>query len=254
MIGAMRKGTTLRGALIGLVVMAGLAAPGAGAEESCAECTHTRAYDTARSFGAEPKRGIILHLHACGGLDLASGGWQAAWLDYLTASGFLVIAMDSFADKRPPAVCPGNEKATPTLKNLIFSHRIQQIEYAVKKIREHHPGRPLFLWGHAEGGRAATMITADIDGIVSTGAACPDEWLDGIADKPLLVIQGNDDPNLQGAKANPLYGSLEGRCQMQMTDPKWQWLIVDGMREAAALERDAIKARLAKFLGIPAAP
>ncbi|MDD9878033.1 MAG: hypothetical protein OXR84_11395 [Magnetovibrio sp.] len=237
---------------LGMLMMAA-AAPPVSAESNCEGCTHTQAFETARVHGGQPQRGVILHLHGCGGLELGAGGWQKAWLDYLTGQGFTVVTPDSFADVRPPAACPGRGAWTPTSKNLIFSHRIQQTEYAVEQLRKKYPGRPLYLWGHAEGGRAATMITADIDGIISTGAACPDEWLDGIADTPLLVIQGTDDPHLQEAKNNPLYGSLEGRCQMQMTEPKWEWLIVKGMKHAAPLASPGVKARVAKFLGLPGA-
>jgi hypothetical protein len=36
-----------------------------------------------------------------------------------------------------------------------------------------------------------------------------------------------------------------------MTEPKWEWLTVEGMGHAAELSQKDVKRRIAKFLGIP---
>ncbi|MCH7936361.1 MAG: hypothetical protein IH994_04620 [Proteobacteria bacterium] len=220
-------------------------------DDTCSTCTHTNAYNTAKVFGNNPTRGIVLHVHGCSGLYIDNGGWQTDWLNFLTNNGFVVVAPDSFADIRPPKDCPEGLYRPHDRKSLIYALRIRQAEYAVRQIREKFPGHKVIVWGHSEGGVSAPMLNANIDGVISTGAPCPDEWLEGIAETPLLMIQGTADPYLQGYKKHPLYGSLEGRCKLLLTQPKWEWLTVDGMGHAAELWQKNVKLRISKFLGIP---
>ena len=221
----------------------------ATAEPTCEDCTHDKAYSAAKIYGTKPTRGIILHLHGCAGLR-AGQGWQREWVDYFTFHGFLVIAIDSFADVRPPpAACPGNPWVYE--KNLIYTLRTRQAQYAVTMIRTKYPAQEIFVWGHGEGGVTAQTMTADIDGVISTGTPCPDEWLEGIAQTPLIIIQGTNDEYLREAKNNPLYDSLDDRCKMLMNQPNWEWLTVEGMGHPAELSRMDVKARISQFLGIP---
>ena len=218
-------------------------------DPSCADCTHTKAYDAAKVYGAHPTQGVILHLHDCRGLGVDEG-WQLEWLEYLNHNGFVVIAIDSFADVRPPPVaCPSDPWGNLYTKVMLYTIRIRQAEHAVKKIKEKYPDQRIFVWGHSEGGVTAQMMNAEIDGAISTGAPCPAEWLEGIAQTPFLVIQGTDDPILQETKKNPLYESLDDRCKINMTEPKWEWLTVEGMGHEAELSREEVKRRIAKFLG-----
>lgn len=212
--------------------------------------THTKAYAVADVYGTNPTLGIVLHLHDCRGLE-ADKGWQREWLDYLKLNGFVVIAIDSLADMRPPPVACSGDPWNTHAKSLIYSVRAQQAEYAVKMIRKKHPGKKVFVWGHGEGGVTAQIMKAKIDGVISTGTPCPDIWLEGVAQTPLIIIQGTNDATLQESKKNPLYGSLDGRCKMLMTQPKWEWLTVEGMGHAAELSRKDVKRRITKFLGIP---
>jgi len=210
---------------------------------------YDKAYSAAKVYGNKPSRGVILHLHDCGGLH-SDKGWQREWVDYFTVSGFLVIAIDSFADVRPPPVaCPG----TPWnyARNLIYTLRTRQAQHAVTMIRKKYSGRTVFVWGHGEGGVTAQTMTAKLDGVISTGTPCPDEWLEGNSETPIIIIQGTDDEYLSEAKNNPLYGSLDDRCKMLMNQPNWEWLTVKGMGHAAELWREDVRARVAKFLAIP---
>ena len=98
------------------------------AESTCEGCTHDKAYSAAQVYGTKPTRGVILHLHECDGLRVDQG-WQREWVDYLTLHGFLIIAIDSFADVRPPPVaCPGNPWVYA--KNLIYTLRTRQAQHA----------------------------------------------------------------------------------------------------------------------------
>ena len=104
--------------------------------------------------------------------------------------------------------------------------------------------------GHGEGGVTAQTMTANINGVISTGTPCPDEWLEGIAQTPMIIIQGTGDEYLREAKNSPLYGSLEDRCKMLMNQPNWEWLTVEGMGHPAELSRADVKARISQFLKI----
>ena len=164
------------------------ATPGlSGAGAHCSDCTHTKAYDAAEVYGTNPNRGVVLHLHDCRGLNIDKG-WQREWLDYLKLNGFVVIAIDSFADVRPqPLACKKDQWRYLFTKAVTYSVRKQQAEYAVKKIREKYPGQRIFVWGHGEGGVTAQLVGEEIDGVISTGASCSTEWLDEKPPKRLYL-------------------------------------------------------------------
>lgn len=237
---------------LGVYLLVGWEASALEKEEPfCPTCTYDKAYAAAAVYGSDPARGIILHLHDCQGLSVDKG-WQREWVDYLILNGFVVVAIDSFADVRPPnAACPKDPWRYIYDKVTIYTFRKHQAENAIKGIREKYPGQKIFIWGHSEGGVTAQLMAAKTDGVISTGAPCSTEWLEGLAQTPLLVIQGTDDVLLQETKKNVLYGSLDERCKAHMTEPKWEWLTVKGMGHAAELSRKNVKRRIKKFLGIP---
>jgi len=219
-------------------------------EEACSNCTYTRAYDTAKVFGDNSDRGVVVHFHGCNGLYIDNGGWQTQWVRYLNENGFIVIAPDSFADVRPPEACPGNPTRTEDRKATIYHVRTRQMDFALKQIRLKYPGKKIYVWGHSEGGALMRALTERVDGVITTGFACPGERSNYLEASPYLAIMGTDDPVIEGSKKNPLYEGLEGRCQAYMSEPNWSWLVVQGMGHPAEIWRKGVKEHLSKFLGI----
>ena len=234
----------------------GARSPSSDAKQSEASeaATHTKAYDKARTFGGDPKAGVVLHLHGCDGLFIHKG-WQREWVRFLTGKGYLVIAPDSFADRRPRIRCPSKYKNDVRIdgtsdKIKIYAIRKKQTEYSLKRIRETYPNARIYIWGHSEGGALAHRIDEKVSGIIATGYECGR----GSAlstkirkDVPLLVILGTNDPYYREWNGLGYYGSLEEQCTHFIKSPLWRYEIIDGMGHAASLRY--VKSTLNGFLG-----
>lgn len=215
---------------------------------ACATGTVHRAYEQRVSFGNEARRGIVLFLHGCDGL----GGpqlfaWQAVWVQHLVERGFLVVAPDSFADPRPPQSC---QTPFPN-KEEIYQFRERQAALAVERLRSTYPTSKLLVWGHSEGSGVANLMTATVDGIITTGYQCGYRstgrtWIR--TSVPLLVIMGTADPYVIDALRFAPVSSAEGLCQMVFSSPKWRAVIVPGMPHAASLDRPQVRETLDRFL------
>jgi dienelactone hydrolase len=215
---------------------------------ACATGTVHRAYEQGLSFGNEPRRGIVLFLHGCDGL----GGpqlfaWQAVWVRHLVERGFLVVAPDSFADPRPPQSC-----RTPfPNKEEIYQIRDRQAALAIERLRSTYPTSKLLVWGHSEGGGLANLVTATVDGIITTGYQCGYRstgrtWIRSRV--PLLAIMGTADPYVIDALRFTPVSSAEGLCQMVFSSAKWRAVIVPGMPHAASLDWPQVGEALDRFL------
>lgn len=210
--------------------------------------TFDRAYEQALKFGNAPRRGVVLFLHGCAGL----GGpqlfaWQAVWIRYLTDHGFLVVAPDSFADPRPGQACQ-----LPYLsKEKIYQIRAKQAAFAIERLRSTYPTLKLLVWGHSEGGGVANLVTATVDGIITTGYQCGYRSTDRMwirPDVPLLAIMGTADPYIRESLFFSRPSSLEQLCRTILTSPKWQAVIVPDMAHEASLDLVEVRDALGRFL------
>lgn len=217
---------------------------------ACASLLPTvdRAYEQALRFGNEPRRGLVLFLHGCDGL----GGpqlfaWQAVWVRQLTERGFLVVAPDSFADPRPSQSC----QAPFPNKEEIYQIRARQAALAVERLRSTYPTSKLLVWGHSEGGGVANLVTAKVDGIVTTGYQCGYRstgrtWI--LSEVPLLAIMGTADPYVIEALRFANVSSADELCRTIFSSPKWRAVTVPGMPHAASLDLAPVREALTRFL------
>jgi len=214
----------------------------------CVTGTVHQAYEQALRFGNEPRRGIVLFLHGCDGL----GGpqlfaWQAVWVRHLTDQGFLVVAPDSFADPRPRQSC----QAPFPNKEEIYQIRDRQAALAIERLRATYPTSKLLVWGHSEGGGVANIVTATVEGIITTGYQCGYRstgrtWIRSKV--PLLAIMGTADPYVIEALPFAHASSAEELCRRAFSSPKWRAVIVPGMPHAASLDSPQVREALHRFL------
>lgn len=189
---------------------------------ACVTGSFDQAYEKAYLFGGPPPdyRGVVLHLHGCDGSDPLSD-----WTDFLTDQGFAIVKIESFADPRPPESC-----FPPYPNNLAIRQlRKRQAEYALDQIRLDYPGKPVFIWGHSEGGYVTNMLSMDgVAGAITTGAPCGGLGLTRVPkETPLLMLIGKHDrymkPPLRRTALN-----LQGSCALVAgRSPNWNYLIVD---------------------------
>ena len=219
--------------------------------------TVEKSYEAAQVFGPPvgEERGVVLHLHGCGGLGLESYKWDFAKL-FMDAS-LVVVAPDSFADPRPPSGCPVVTGRTTRgvvssgVRELITDVRHRQAKYALERVRADFPDLPVVVWGHSEGGGIANRLDDKVAGIVTTGYACG--WRATAAtsirkDVPLLAIMGTDDPYLSWAVRGSGHGSLDRLCDHVFRSPAWEYVIVDGMGHQPVVRRRKVREAVASFL------
>jgi poly(3-hydroxybutyrate) depolymerase len=210
--------------------------------------TFHRAYEQALRFGNEPRRGIVLFLHGCDGLGgPALAGWEAAWIRHLTDRGFLVVAPDSFADPRPGQSC----QAPYPNKEEIYRVRARQAAFAIERVRSTYPTSRLLVWGHSEGGGVANLVTATVDGIITTGYQCGYRSTARTAirpEVPLLAIMGTADPYVKEALPLGPVSSADTLCRKVLSSEKWHAVIVPGMLHEASLEWRPVRNALDRFL------
>ena len=206
------------------------------------------AFDQALRFGDEPRRGVVLYLHGCDGL----GGtqlftWAGDWIRYLTTRGFLVVAPNSFADPRPGQSCQ-----LPYLrKERIYQIRAQQTALAIERLRATYPTAKLLVWGHSEGGGVANLVTAPVDGIITTGYQCGYRATSHTRirpDVPLLAIMGTADPAISEILFFHRASSADDLCRMVLSSPQWHAVIVPDMAHEPVLDRPQVRDALSRFL------
>ena len=211
-----------------------------------ADPTLTKGY----SSTGNPTKGIVIHLHGCGGLS--ARGFVEAWFMHLEQSGFKVIGPNSFADQRPLISCA---EPFPN-KGEIYRIRADQTARVVTILRQQQPGKRLYIWGHSEGGGVANLIEDKVDGIITTGYQC------GFRDTgktqinrevPLLVIVGNEahDPAIHGARQGSGHSSQEALCAHVFGgNPQWQFIEVPTVGHLAPIYNTAVLGAVNSFLGI----
>jgi alpha-beta hydrolase superfamily lysophospholipase len=107
-------------------------------------------------------RGVLVIVH---GLKDHSGNYRVIG-ERLAGQGFAVHAFDLRGHGRSAGVRVWVDT---------FDDYLDDLDRFMKRVRERHPGRPIFLFGHSMGGAIATLYTLthhpDIRGLVLSGAA-----------------------------------------------------------------------------------
>lgn len=139
----------------------------------------------------------LVYLHGCTGIT----PHDEAWAKLVSAEGYVVILIDSFARKYRPSDCDPNTNRFGTFERA-HDMRQEEIEYARTKLRTVPwvDQRNVFLMGHSEGG-VATARSSDsrYAGYIVSGWTCtsPASSFNGLwtpRGAPVLVIRWQSDP------------------------------------------------------------
>jgi hypothetical protein len=143
-------------------------------------------------------KGIILHVHGCDG----RGGkvFSDVWGAYFNALGYDFIVPDSFAVKRPKAVCGFSNDYPPEQVSQVTRLRVKQTLQTLAGLRKANPGKPIYMWGHSEGGFIVQLVQAEVDGIIVSGEECGAYGAPPVSGKkvPFLYIWGEYDQFVNG--------------------------------------------------------
>jgi pimeloyl-ACP methyl ester carboxylesterase len=180
-------------------------------------------------------KGIILLVHGCDGLGAKI--FTDVWGAYFNALGYDLYAPDSFAEKRQKPACGSVNDFPATQVSDIWRLRVAQTHRTINGLRKANPEKPIYMWGHSEGGLIVQMIKTDIAGVIVSGEEC------GVVGAPvslaphvpLLYLWGEYDQYVNGvgyritkdstakcasdnATHKPVFAILEGRSHIP-----WPW-------------------------------
>lgn len=193
--------------------------------------------------------GIVVHLHGCNGLR--TGGWVQAWFRHLEGAGFKVFAPDSFAEARPAESC-----ANPfPNKEEIYTIRIRQTLSALRELQAKYPDKPVYMWGHSEGGALANRLEVKVDGIVTTGHQCGYRLTAASSvrpDVPLLVLMGSDskDHYIRGVAKGTGHASVASLCERVLRNKIGRWVQLERMGHMIPIWDPEVSSLVNAFLGI----
>ena len=193
-------------------------------------------------------RGIVLYVHGCGGMD--SLIYNSTWGSFFNSLGLDFYAPNSFADKRPYAVCGNHEDNGLHLVSEVYRQRIAQTHRTIAKLRKDNPGKPIYLWGHSEGSLIVQAIEAKVDGIIVSGDECGVFGLPVAAPSavPFLYVLGANDIYVEGMKY-PFTEKSLSVCKKQMGKRKWSAAVVQNNGHAIWPWRETAAKAIAKFVG-----
>ncbi len=188
-----------------------------------------------RKYTVNKSKAIILLVHGCNGLGdkLFTDIWGA----YFNALGFDLYAPDSFATKHPKDACGQMNNYPAEQISTIWRLRIAQTQRNLTDLRAANPDKPIYLFGHSEGGLIVQMIETKVAGIIVSGEECGvlGAPVAAASTVPLLYIWGEFDQYVNGmgfritenaskacatqeASHNPKFTVLQGRSHIP-----WPW-------------------------------
>jgi hypothetical protein len=193
-------------------------------------------------------RGIVLYVHGCDGMD--SLIYNSTWGSFYNSLGLDFYAPNSFADKRPKAVCGFHEDNGLHLVSEVYRLRIAQTHRSIAKLRRDNPGKPIYLWGHSEGSLIVQAIEAKVDGIIVSGDECGVFGMPVAAPSlvPFLYVLGADDTYVEGMKY-PFTEKSLSVCKKQMRNRKWSAAVVQHNGHAIWPWRETASKAITKFVG-----
>jgi pimeloyl-ACP methyl ester carboxylesterase len=157
-----------------------------------------RPLQKAYKYMVPKSKGIILHVHGCDG----RGGkvFSDVWGAYFNALGFDFIVPDSFAVKRPKPVCGYSADYPAQQVSDVTRLRVKQTQQTLAGLRKSNPGKPIYLWGHSEGGFIVQLVEAKVEGIIVSGEECGAYGAPPASgpDVPLLYLWGEFDRFVNG--------------------------------------------------------
>ena len=201
--------------------------------------------------GSKPK-GIVLALHGCDGPGYGVPAFADTWFRFFQARGFLVIYPSSFDEKRPPIHCgtilPENYQAfTEAVK-----FRAAQTRRTIAELRKTHPGVPLYIWAHSEGGHVAQAVDAKVSGIIIIGTICgistPGTML-APRSVPVLHVYGASDDQVIDTYKTLTRKTVDKLCGPIYRSKSRSWVIAEGAGHRTSIWRQNVIDAVSRLIG-----
>ena len=189
---------------------------------------------------------------------IAFAGRRKRWFRHFREMGFRVIAPNSFAERRPPQQCGNETRKLSPLEHArlrprgsrIMRLRAAQTHRTLRNMRARYPELPIIVWGQSEGGLVAQLISANADGVISTGAECGIKSARDVLvdeDVPLLVLIGGDDPYIQYPKKKTRQ-SVKDYCNPILRSARWNHVYLPGAKHFVPFENRTARQAIDRFV------
>ncbi len=193
-------------------------------------------------------KGIILLVHGCNGLG--DKIFTDVWGAYFNALGYDLYAPDSFATKRPKEVCGQMNDFPPEQISTVWRLRIAQTHRQLADLREANPGKPIYLFGHSEGGLIVQMIETVVAGIIVSGEECGvlGAPIAAARSVPLLYIWGEFDQYVNGLGFR-ISEDAAKLCGTQLASHQPKFTVLQGRSHIPWPWNEKVNGAVAPFLG-----
>ncbi len=193
-------------------------------------------------------KGIILLVHGCNGLG--DKIFTDVWGAYFNALGFDLYAPDSFADKRPKEVCGMMSDYPLQQVSDVWRLRVAQTHRNLQELRKNDPGKPIYLWGHSEGGLIVQMVASRVAGIIVSGEECGVIGAPAAVSTnvPLLYIWGEFDQYVNGMGFRITKDST-AKCAKDYASNKPEFALMEGRSHIPWPWNETAEKAISNFLG-----
>ncbi len=193
-------------------------------------------------------KGIVLHVHGCDGTGAKI--FSDVWAAYFNALGYDFYVPNSFAVERPKDVCGYSTEHLPDQVSDVWRLRVAQTQRTLADLRQANPGKPIFLWGHSEGGLIVQMVEAEAAGIIVSGEECGALQAPPAAPAsvPFLYLWGEYDQYVNGLGLYKVDEAGVSQCNDRMPNYKFSHAILEGRGHNPFPWNPKINQAIAKFL------
>lgn len=200
---------------------------------------------------AKPK-GVMLALHGCNKPGSGVERFEDSWFRFFQARGFLVVFPSSFDELRPSEFCGLHTPQSYIAATHSIKFRVAQTKRTIAELRKAHPGIPLFLWAHSEGGLVAQAVNVKVSGIIIVGTTC------GFGEPravlvprsvPILHVYGEFDDKVISDDKVLTKKDIDKLCGPGYRSKARSWVIATGADHLTSLWRQNVIDAVSRMIG-----
>ena len=207
-----------------------------------------------RKYLIKKSKGVILHVHGCNGTGAKV--FSDVWGAYFNALGYDFYMPDSFAVKRPKDACGQMNDYPPQQISDIWRLRVAQTQRTLADLKKSNPGKPIYMWGHSEGGLIVQMVETEIAGIIVSGEECGAIGAPVAAQLtvPILYIWGEYDQYVNGMGGFKITDKGGDICKKRMPERKMSFKVIDGRSHIPWPWNRAVNTAMTNFIQVSLPP
>jgi poly(3-hydroxybutyrate) depolymerase len=197
-------------------------------------------------------KGIVLALHGCNGPGSRIDSFADSWFRFFQARGFLVVYPSSFDEPRPAQFCGAHSPATYVAATEAVKFRAAQTKRTIAELKKAHPGIPLYVWAHSEGGLVAQVLDVKVSGIIIVGTVCGLSTPKGVLvpkSVPILHVYGSLDDKVSINHKTLSRKTVDKLCGPHYRSKTRSWVIATDADHLTSLWRQNVIDATSRMIG-----